>query len=239
MTKSAAPSTAKIVEMLKKHDRGVVADILAQVDIASAQEKQGNNVELRKKAHLKALAENNKLAIDKVDRAADEMMGKGQEIAARSESMMENGMTEEDAVDAMRTFLSGKIVAEAQSSIQDLIRSLVFRHMDLCAAEMGEEFPENTNMVFDVPETNKRFCREGAGRKDAEFDMDRLLELLGPEMFAQVTIPKVTYEVNDSALSAAILSDPELMERLRDVIVPGEWKSPRLMVRDIPANEKE
>lgn len=237
MTK--AISTDKLVEMLKKHDKSIVADLLKQVDTASALQKKGSNVELRKKAMLKSLAENNDIALSEFSDALDSLIPLGQELTQQADGIIAKGLDEVQAVTAMTAYLKGKLVSEGQAALQDLVRNMVFASMDLSAAEQGEEFPEHTNMTMDVPELGKRFCREACGRKDAEFDIDKLRALLGEEKFAQVTNVKVTYEVDESALSAAVLANPTLMEELRDVIKPGEWKSPRLMVRDIPANEKE
>ena len=240
MTNTIAP--AALTEIFKKHGSdSLVKDILAEIDRASAVEKKGSNVETRKAAHRKALKEANAVEIAKVNEAQELMLPLGTELAQASDEVMVNGLTDEQAKTAMQSYLAGKLVAETQTAIQELVKTLVFRSMDLAAEEMGEEFPEMTNMTIDVPETGKRFCREGAGRKDAEIDFDALMAAVGPEVFAQITTQKVeiTHEINDSALRLAILEHPELMEQVRDAVVPGSWKSPRLMVRDIPANEKE
>lgn len=239
MTASIVP--ADLAALLKKHDASLVADLLAQVDAAAAIEKRGTNVELRKAAHRKNLAENNKIALAEVGDELKQLLPRGKRIAKKSDAIMDTGLSAEDAVEAMQAYLGGKLINEAQTAIQELIKTLVFRHMDLCAAEQGETFPEQTNMVIDVPETGKRFCREGAGRKDASFDLDKLREVVGDEVFESITIERVTVtrEVNEAALSVAANANPALMELLREAVVPGDWKSPRLSIRDIPANEKE
>lgn len=239
MAKSQSLATTKLAAELKKQTKNsLVKDILAEVDTASAIEKKGNNAAVRKAAHQKALAENNKIELARVSDAMSTLLPLGKKIAAKSDELMERGLTDDDAFELMRSYLDGKIVAESQAAIQDMVRTLVFRHMDLAATELGEEFPEHTNMEVDVPELGKRFCREGAGRKPAEFDMDKLRAVLGDDLFAQITTVKVTYEVNDSALSAAVVANPALMEQMRDAVVPGEWKSARLMVRDLAPNQE-
>lgn len=240
MTKPAKTlANDEIVALLKKHDKNVVKNILKQVDTAAALEKRGNNVELRKAAMQKAVAESNGIAIADFNEAADKIIPLGSGLAKNLDTIVTGGLTEDEAETAMELYLAVKLATEGADAMKDMVRTMVFRSMDLAAAEQGEEFPEHTNMVMDVPELNKRFCREGAGRKDAEFDMDKLRALIGDELFAQITTVKVTYEVNDSALSSAILANPALMEQMREAVQPGEWKSARLMVRDIPANEKE
>jgi hypothetical protein len=244
MTKAlptTALSTDEIVALLKKHDKNVVKNILKQVDTAAALEKRGNNVELRKAAMQKAVAESNSVAIAEFTAATDKIVPLGQELAADSDEIIAGGLNEEQVVTAMNLFLSVKLATEGADAMKDMVRNMVFRSMDLAAAEEGEEFPEHTNMVMDVPEIGKRFCREGAGRKDAEFDMDKLRAAVGDEVFFAITAEKVevTRVVDDQALSVAILANPQLMEQMRDAVKPGDWKSARLMVRDIPANEKE
>ena len=235
MTKSL--SRTEIAAILAKHDASLVADLLSQVDVASAIEKKGNNVELRKAATRKALAQNNKIEQTKVAEAHDVELSRGQRLAAASDSIMETGLDTEQALQAMEAYVSGKLVLETQTAIQDLVKSLVYRSMDLSLAEQGEEFPEQTNAVLDVPEMGKRFTREGCGRKPAEFDLDALRAAVGDEMFAQITAQKVEVVVDHDALTAAVLADPSLLETVRNAVVPGEWKSPRLMVRDIPASD--
>lgn len=242
MTKSASIAPAALTAMLKKQtDTTLVAALLAEIDQAAAVEKKGSNVELRKAAHRKALKEANAVELARVESAQAEMLPLGSELAQESDEIMASGMTDEQAFKAMKSYLGGKLVAETQSAIQELVRTLVFRSMDIAAEEQGEEFPEQTNMFMDVPELGKRFVREGAGRKEADFDFDALRAIVGDELFAQITTQevKVTYKVNHAALSQAMLDKPALMEEIRDAVVPGDWKSPRLMVRDIPATEKE
>lgn len=236
-----ALATTDITALLDRAEGSLIADLLSQANEADAIEKRGNNAAIRKAATRKALAENNKIVQTRVSESGDVALARGQRLAAASDSIMEIGLDSEQVEQAMEAHLSSKLVTESLGAIQDLVRSLVFRSMDLAAAEQGEEFPEHTNMVMDVPSLGKRFAREGAGRKPAEVDLAALRESLGDEVFFAVTAEKVvvTRVVDTEALSAAVVSDPSLLEKVRSAVVPGDWKSPRLMIRDIPANEKE
>ncbi len=237
--KNLAPN--EIIAMLKKHDKNLVKALLKEVDTAVAQEKNGNNVELRKAAMQKAVKESNSIVLAKYTEAANDLIPLGQKLSANGERIVTEGLDENEVVTAMELYLKVKLATEGADAMKDMVRNMVFRSMDLAAAEQGEDFPEHTNMVMDVPEIGKRFCREGAGRKDAEFDMDALRAAVGDEVFFAITAEKVeiTRVVDDQALSVAILANPQLMEQMRDAVKPGDWKSARLMVRDIPANEKE
>lgn len=237
MTKSLSP--AEVAAVLAKHDATLVADLLAQADGVAATLKKGSNVELRKAAHRKALKEANAVELVRVAEAQDDILPLGSAIAAASDEIMERGFSTEEAEKAMDAFLKIKLASEAETAIQELVRTLVFRTMDLAAEEQGEEFPEHTNMSIDVPELGKRFVREGCGRKDASFDVAALQAALDPEVFASITTEKVvvTRVVDHDALTVAVLANPELLETVREAVLPGSWKSARLMVRDIPAED--
>jgi hypothetical protein len=239
MSKSKSLSRTEIAAALAKHDATLVTDLLRQADIAAAAVKSGSNVELRKAAHVKALKEANAVELVRVAAAQDDILPLGSAIAAVSDEIMERGFNTDEALKAMDAFLKIKLASEAETSIQELVRTLVFRTMDLAAAEQGEDFPEHTNMSIDVPELGKRFVREGCGRKDASFDVDALQAALDPEVFAAITAEQVvvTRFVDHDALAAAVLANPDLLETVREAVLPGGWKSARLMIRDIPAHD--
>ena len=70
MSKSKTLAPAAIAQLLKKAQKqGFLADILAEVELASAQEKKGNNIEVRKAAILKALSTKNELALAEITEA--------------------------------------------------------------------------------------------------------------------------------------------------------------------------
>jgi hypothetical protein len=239
MTKSL--SRTEIAAALAKHDATLVADLLSQVDAAAATLKKGSNVEVRKAAHRKALEEANAVELVRVAEAQDDILPQGSGLAAKSAEVMERGLSEEEALLAMDTFLKIKLAGEAETAIAELVRTLVFRSMDLAAAEQGEEFPEHTNMSIDVPELGKRFVREGAGRKTASLDIEALRRSLDPEIFAAITTEQVvvTRVIDETALTAAVLENPDLLENVRAAVSPGGWKSARLMIRDIPIHDTQ
>ena len=241
-TKSKALAKAALAEILPQKGNGYIADILAAADAAALQtQKLGNNVETRKAAIRKALADANKKAVADHVKACKNLPAQAAEVALRGDEIAENGMSDEDAVLTMRQALDIKLAKELADASYEAIKALVYRSMDLAFAEAGEEFPEHTNGYIDVPELGKRFCREGAGRKEATLDDAKLAELLGEELFAAVTTEKVvvTRVVDEDKLAAAVADNPALLEQVRAAVKPGDWKSPRFWVRDIPANEIE
>lgn len=237
-TKSQAIAKLAAAEALAAKS-GYIASILADADRAALQTaKRGSNVETRKAEITKALAANQKKAVAEHLKALKNLAGQAAELAAvDSEEVAVHGLSDEEAVLAMRQYLDIKMAKELADASYDVVKELVFQTMNTAFAE--EEFPEHTNGYVDVPDLGKRFCREGAGRKEAEFDLDKLRAVLGDELFDKITVAKVTYKVDEVALSNVIHANPALMEELRDTVKPGDWKTPRLMVRNIPANEIE
>jgi hypothetical protein len=230
---------------------GYVAQIVADVDAkALATEKRGSNVETRKAALMAALAKANKKVkggsadLAPAATAAKSLPAKSKALAAFVESATEVGLNEEQAVVLLDQMLDAKLVKELIDATYDAAKAAVFASMTLAAAEEGEEFPENINMVLDVPELGKRFCREGAGRKSATLDTEKLAELVGAEGWEAITteqvIPATVVRVIDEAkLAAVVAENPALLEQVREAVVPGDWKTPRLSIRDIPATEKK
>lgn len=244
MTKSLA-TTADLAALLAQDEDGFVASIVAaQAAKALQTEKTGNNAAIRKASIRKAMVSADKKAVADHVAALKTQADLFKKVAARVEAISEDGATEEDAVVLMSLISGGKLAEEFIKAGYDLGKELVFRTLDLAFAEAGEEFPEHTNGFIDVPETGKRFVREMAGRKDSSLDEDKLRELVGEEVWAKITVEEVipattVRKLDERALVAATAENPELLELVREAVKIGDWKSPRLMIRDIPANEKE
>lgn len=245
MNEKALATTADLAALLAADEEGFVANIVAaEADKALQTEKTGNNAAIRKAAIRKAaLAADKKAVADHVTalKSQADLLTK---VARRAEAISEDGADADDAVLLMSLITGGKLGEEFIKAAYELAKELVFRTMDKAFAEAGEEFPEQTNGFIDVPELGKRFCREMAGRRDSSLDEDVLRELVGEEVWEQITreevIPATTVRrLDEAALIAASQQKPELLELVRESVKVGPWKAPRLMIRDIPANEKE
>lgn len=242
MNDKALATTAELAALLARDEEGFVASIVAaEAGRALETEKRGNNVAIRKAAIRKAMTNADRKAVANYLSALKDLPAAFKAVAGRADAISEEGATEEDAVLLMKLVTSIKLVEEMAKAGYDLGKELVWRTMDLAFAD--EEFPEHTNGVIDVPEMGKRFCREGAGRHDSSLDEDRLRELVGEEVWERITreevIPAtVVRKLDERALVDATHEDPSLLEAVRESVRVGNWKSPRLMVRDIP-NERE
>ena len=148
----------------------------------------------------------------------------------------------ERAKDLMSRYLEQREIDEFMGTVKDLIRETVYAHMDAVLAADGAKDPANTNGTLEVPELGKRFSREGSGYKDPSLDEGRLQELLGDrwdEVCDDIVIPEqVIPAYTDKVLSVEKAlklgrKDPSVMEVLRDCIIPGAPKTPRLWVRNM------
>lgn len=240
-SKSKSLAKATVSETLAKTTGGYIASILADADKAALQQTQktGNNADTRKASISKALAEADKKAVAAHLKAFKNLPSQAAAIAMVGPEAAEEGLSEDETILAMRQVLDIKLAKEMADASYEAVKALVFRTMDVAFAD--EDFPEHTNGVLDVPELGKRFCREGAGRKEPTIDEAKLAEAFGDELFAAVTTEKVVVArvIDEEKLAAAVAANPALMEAVRASMKSGDWKTPRLWVRDIPANEIE
>jgi hypothetical protein len=238
MTKSIAIND--LTALLDAAKGGFVDSIVAdQAKKALAVEKRGSNVETRKAAWREAAAKGKKKDIQAVLKAAKEHPSLAKLVATISTDSDAHVLDENEAVLVTEQVLAGKLLEEWVKATYETARNLVFASLDVQFAEQGEDFPEHTNGYIDVPELGKRLSREGAGRKDSGLDEEKLLELIGDEAFASISVEVTTRKVDESLLIAAVAANPELLEQVRASIEVGDWKTPRFTIRDIPANEKE
>lgn len=95
-----------------------------------------------------------------------------------------------------------------------------------------------------MPELGKVFKREGCGYKPAQIDQKALKALLGDDadkVFVEEVIPaKTVTKLDEEALGKLIMDKPEVLEKVRQALIPGELKSPRFVIRDYePGTEEE
>lgn len=226
-----------------------LADILADEAAKSvAVEKAGANAATRKanirKALMKAATKVKGASADlaPATKAIRGFLAGAKKVAPIVERAAESGegLTDDELVLVTKQIIDGKIVAELKDASYDAAKAAVFATMNKVAEEAGEDFPEHTNVEIEVPELGKRLVREGAGRREADLDEDKLRDLVGEDVWEAITSEHVVRVVDTAKLAELTLGNAEMMEKVRQATIPGGWKSPRLMVRDIvPADEKE
>ena len=144
----------------------------------------------------------------------------------------------EEANGLMTEFLAMRDIEEFVKVRREDIRRAVFGHLTESFAGQGEDFPEHISGSLEVPEHNLRFSREGAGRQDPDLNEDALKERLGEELFNKITTTTVIpaqeiTKVSVEKLMELASEDPSVMEAVRESLVLGDWKNPKLYVRKI------
>lgn len=148
-----------------------------------------------------------------------------------------------EAKDLMVELLDTKVVKEFIDARYDQIRNTVFASITETFAAQKREHPEHLAGSLEVPELGKRFSKEAVGRTDPSVDEERLRELLGEQLWSEVTVEEVVpattvRRLDHEALMKLAARQPVVMEHLRESVTPGQWKTPRLFVRDIAAKKK-
>lgn len=245
---SKAVSVSDLADLLAAAKTGYIAEILAEEESkALATEKRGSNVGTRKAALVAALIKATKKVkgctedLAPAAEAVKRLVPESKVVAPIAEAVVQEQreLTPEEAVLVAKQIIDGKAVKELVDATYDAAKQAVFTTLNVVFAEEGEAYPEHTNGYLDVPELGKRLCREGAGRKEATLDEERLREIVGEDVWVEITTAHVVRTVDEDKLAQAVLADPDLLERVREATETGGWKSPRLTVRDIPAEDAE
>lgn len=212
-------SYAQIVEKVKN-------------DPQATEEKKRSNLATRKAALVEAVAKSDRKVLARL-RAGMRRYVSGMADVEMTEPRV---LTPTEAQDLMTEYLSRKEIDEFLASRKDTIRDLVFAAIDEELRAKGVDEPESTNGSIYVPELDKRFCKEGAGYKPPTLDLKRLKALLGDDaqsVFVEKVVPATTVEeLDEDALGRLIMDKPEVLERVRESLNPGQLKSARFTVRD-------
>jgi hypothetical protein len=219
---------------------GFVDAIIAEQDKKALQvSKVGSNVETRKAAWRAAAVKAGKKAIAPVLKAAEQQPKLAKLVAVIATDSDAHVLDEQEVVLVAEQILAGKLLEEWIKATYETAKGLVFGSLDAEFAAQGEEFPQHIDGYIDVPELGKRLVREGTGRKDSTLDEDKLRELIGEDAFNAISVEVTSRQIDETLLAAAAAENPALLEDVRAAVKVGDWKSPRLMIRDIPADEKE
>jgi len=137
----------------------------------------------------------------------------------------------------MRQALAVRTLVDMTQVVQEQVKSVVFAHFDSALAEMGHPDPQNVNAALDVPELGMSFRREGAGYSSPSIDEEKLSELLGEacdSVYVTKVIPAQEVRVLDEDLLMQLVGNkPELMEKVREALIPGSPKKARLNLRNL------
>ena len=146
-------------------------------------------------------------------------------------------LSEQYAHTVMSQALAVRTLVDIAQVVQEQVKSVVFEHFDSALAEQGHPDPQNVNASLDVPELGMSLRREGAGYSSPMIDEQKLADLLGDAVetvYVTKVIPAQEVRVLDEDLLMNLVSNqPELLEKVREALIPGSPKKARLNLRNL------
>ena len=163
----------------------------------------------------------------------DSFVDKMKVIANRDSTDID--LNNEEAKSLMVEYLSSKNISEFLDARKSMVRTMVFKVIEERLRKAGVDDPENQSGEIEVPELGKRFCKEGAGYGDPTLDVAKLKELLGDKI-QDITVVKIipekrVEEIDEDLLIELAQSDDSVMEAVKESLVAGKPKTPRLNIR--------
>lgn len=223
-----------------KDAKKALEGLLGALDREVAQKTVRSNLETRKKDWQKAIE---KFDVEKLFELQETMENYVDEIAVRELSDTPAVLNDGEKYGLMKEHVNLTTIKEVLDARRDFIKTAVFQSLTQENIEKGVEDPENQNGKIEVPELKKVFCREGTGRSNPSINEEKLEDLLGKEVWEKVIdrveVPEVVIpahvetNLNVDKLMEAATENPELLEKLRESLVPGKYKSPKFVVRDL------
>jgi hypothetical protein len=152
------------------------------------------------------------------------------------------GVLDVDQAEAlMSQFIDLRRIEAMVKADREAIKERVSASMTEDMAAQGEEFPEHVNASIDVPALGYRFSREGQGRKDPTLDEAKLAELLGEQLWSQVSTEEIIPEQRIRKLNIPLLmqraaqdrNEALILEHLRESLVVGGFKPGSFTIREL------
>lgn len=186
--------------------------------VSSAAERRAN----LKKAIAELDAEKIERAREVMNRYVDSLVTLDPEQTTELSPAQAKALMEED--------LLRREIQDLTEARKETIKELVFQSITEEAAAAGAEFPEYTNGEVVVEELGHRFTREGANAGTATLNVEKLKDVLTEYVGEDQLHYYVTTEykpvdvVNEEALNNLLAGAPELIEKVRETLVPGKPK---------------
>lgn len=211
--------------------------ILRQADAVVAEKSVGKNKEQRKAALAKAVRNYDVETLAPLQ----ELMQNYIDKMARIELEEPRELTVQERRELMAEHEAMKPIAELLDARRDAMKEISFASIDAALAAEGVEDPATTSGKLVVAELGKKFCKEGAGYKDPSLDHKKLLKLLGEDAKKVVKVehvPATTVTTfSEEMLMKLAQEKPEVMELIRQSLIPGAPKTPRFTVRPLTADD--
>lgn len=199
----------------------------------------------------KAKKETKKAAVESFKKTTSELLQSGalESLSAAlldyEENLLENltldeprKLTQEEIDLLAAEYHRSEKILNALQARKELLRQYVFSSLD---EEFEQEVVEGDTPVSQMPgrlvsSDGVKFCREGGARKKATIDSEGLKEAFKENLdllFDKVEIPaSVSYTLSSEKLDQAIESGAISIEELRPFVKPGDWSSPRFVIRE-------
>lgn len=184
------------------------------------------NAEGRKQALADAISETD---IDKLLDLNEKLGQVINQITANDLSEYGDVLTPEQAHALMTEHLDQEEIRELLDIRKKMRKAAIFRHITAC---VNDEFGDGE---VPVPELKKKFVRQG-GKVKYVVDERVLSDKLGPDRVRRVYkttfVPaSVKFDLDHDALAVLAQEDPEVMEIIRECVVPGGRTPLSLFVR--------
>lgn len=199
--------------------------IRAEANAGAAEKKAKSTIATRKKALAKAVEGLDLEVLGKVDEAAKTYVDQIATIDAEPHALADT-----EALALAEEYNRLRLLAEFLDTRKDAIKQAIFGHIDVTvgAGEKGEVKVEQAGITL---------RREGGGQADPAIDVDGLVEALGDDadgLFEEVHIPaRVERTFSEDRLIELAAKRPEVLETVREHLVPGKARPEKFVVREI------
>ena len=153
----------------------------------------------------------------------------------------------EDEVRALgEEYVSWQKISDFLDSRNKTFRSLVFKTLDENSEKLNSSTPPHQTkgkIEVETSEGKLSFNREGGDRKKPTVDVERLKEIVGEARFSKLVdkikvrrqiIPAHTEEkFSEEKFVEAVYNGEITLEEAEQVLIPGEWQTPRFTVRRV------
>lgn len=147
-------------------------------------------------------------------------------------------LTPSEALALMEEIIDAELIRDALDARHHETKRMVFDSLTAANSAEGISDPEHHNGSIEVPALKKQFTREGTGKTAPTLNPLALRALLTTEEWEEITTVTIIperreYTIDEKKLAEFLHANPRKIEALRQALIPGKWKTPRFVVRDL------
>lgn len=225
--------------MSRTSDLSLFESMVAEMDFSEEAKGKRSSLATRKASHRDMLEH---VDLDRLVDMKDKMTRAVDVMTANQIDLDEPGILTTDEVNGlMSEELELTEIKELLEARREMRRAAIFAHITEDHRRGGESDPENTPGFISVPAFGKRFVKEGCGRSKPQLDEEKFKEELGDrweQAYQATIIPRqvipehIEYTLSQERILAMAERDPGVLETIRACLIPGEYRTPRFVVRD-------